>query len=282
MAYRIGRREDLAGGLLGLLNDDLDGAMRDLRGGGRREERIHRVRQRLKRVRTILRVLEPAFGPPAVAARRELADAARLLARARDADVAAASARDLATATADDIGFGRIAATLDREAERAHAERTPLGEVSLKFASADAHVAAFSPAFDGDGLLAAALRKTYAKGRKAMRRAETSLATPDLHRWRKSVKALWHLLVLTRKRLPTRARGLARRLENLGNMLGLDNDHALLAEKLALSPEGDLSLMNQLGVIAKRRHALEAEAFALGRRAYARNPKAFARRFRLA
>jgi hypothetical protein len=114
-----------------------------------------------------------------------------------------------------------------------------------------------------------------------MRRAETSLATPDLHKWRKSVKELWHLVVLTRKRLPRRGRKLARPLERLGDMLGLDNDHALLAERLALSPEGDPSLMAQLAVIAERRRGLEGEAFDLGVRLYVRKPKAFVRRLRL-
>jgi CHAD domain-containing protein len=277
MAHRIGRRENPAEGLIRLLRADLNGAMRDLRGGGRREERIHRTRQRLKRARTILRVLEPAFGHPAVLARRSLTEAAQLLARARDADVAAASARDLAVASPADIGFDRIAANLDREAELAHAERTPLGAVSLKFAAANAAIAAFSADFDGERLLAAALAGGYAKGRRAMRQAQATLATPDLHRWRKAVKALGHLVVLTRSRLPTKARKLARRLETLGDILGRDNDHAMLAERIALSPVGDPSLMSQLDVIAKRRHALEAEAFAIGSRIYGHKPKKFAR-----
>ena len=283
MAYRVGRREDLARGLLRLLREDLDGAAQDLRGSGRRDERIHQVRQRLKRIRTILRVLEPAFGQRAVAARRALSEAARLLARARDADVAAASAHALAASVAahDDPGFDRIADTLDREAERAHAERTPIGEVTMRLASAGAHAASFKPDFDGAKLLRSALRKTYAKGRAAMRRAETSLATPDLHQWRKQVKQLWYLLRLTRKRLPGSTKTQARRLEKLGNLLGLDHDHAMLAEKLALSPTADLSLMSQLGVISKRRQALEAKAFDRGARLYAKKPKAFARRLKL-
>jgi CHAD domain-containing protein len=114
-----------------------------------------------------------------------------------------------------------------------------------------------------------------------MRKAETSLATPDLHRWRKSVKNLWHLLVLARARLPKKGRRVAERLDRLGEMLGSDNDHALLAEKLALSPTGDPKLMSQLGVIARQRNALEAEAFALAKRVYVRRPKAFARRFKV-
>jgi CHAD domain-containing protein len=283
MAHRIGKAESIAEALVRLARNDLASAARELKAADRREERVHRVRQRLKRVRTILRVVEPRFAESAVGARRTLAEAARLLARARDADVAAENARQLAAASkpGEDHGFERVVETLEREAEEAHQQRTPIGEVNKRLAAASTAIAIFDADFDGQALIAAALRRAYARGRRAMRRAETSLATPDLHRWRKAVKDLWHLLLLARRRLPKKARGAASRLDRLGEMLGSDNDHALLAEKLALSPTGDPKLMSQLGVIARERNRLEGDAFRLGKRLYARKPKAFARTFKV-
>lgn len=279
MKYRVEKKEDVAAALLRLVRDDLDQVEASLSGGGRREERIHTARQRLKRMRTLLRVLERPFGDRAVAARRALARAARLLARVRDADVAAASARVLAASTANsDVGFGRIADVLDREAERAHAERTPFGDVARELSHARAEITTFDDDFDGAVLLQKALNETYRAGRRAMRRGEQTLATPDLHAWRKAVKSLWHILRLSRKRLPRRLQHHAVGLAELGELLGLDHDHAALAEKLALSPEADLALMHQLAVIAERRRSLEMEAFALGRRLYRRKAKAFARK----
>jgi CHAD domain-containing protein len=283
MAHRIGRTESIAKALVRLAREDLDRAGREIRSPDRREERVHRVRQRLKRVRTILRVVESRFGASAAGARRTLAEAARLLARARNADVAAENARALAAACrpGDDLGFERVIAVLERQAAEAHKMRTPIGDVNARLAAAGAAIAALEADFDGRALTAAALKRAYARGRKAMRTAETSLATPDFHRWRKAVKDLWHLLLLARRRLPKKARRMARQLDRLGEMLGSDNDHALLAEKLALSPTGDPKLMSQLGVIAKRRNRLEGEAFDLGRRLYGRTPKAFARKFKV-
>ena len=283
MTHRISTRENVAKAFIRLLRRDLDAAARELRTAGSREERVHRVRQRLKRVRTVLRVVDPVFGERARAMRGSLAETARLLAHARDADVAAASARELAAITpkGEDAGFERAAIALDAEAAAAHRERTPLGEITARFATAIAEAATFAPDFDGQALLAAALRKAYARGRKAMLRAETSLSTPDLHRWRKAVKDHWHLVRMARKRLPQRVVKSAPNLDRLGEALGLGNDAALLAEKLALSPTGDPALMRQLALIARRRNALEAEAFALGTRLYAGKPKAFAKRLRL-
>ena len=113
-----------------------------------------------------------------------------------------------------------------------------------------------------------------------MLRAETSLATPDLHQWRKAVKQLWFLLRLDRKRLPKHGDRIAAELERLGELLGTDNDHAMLAEKLALSPTGDVSLMGQLSLIARRRNALEAEAFDLGAKIYKHPPAGFMERLK--
>jgi hypothetical protein len=74
---------------------------------------------------------------------------------------------------------------------------------------------------------------------------------------------------------------MAKRLETLGDVLGLDHDHALLAEKLALSPHHDPALMRQLALIAAKRRGLETRAFALGQAVYRDRPARFARRMKL-
>lgn len=283
MVYRIGKDEEVAAGLLRSMREDLAAAERAFRTAGQREQRVHEVRRRLKRIRTILRIVEPAFGDQAVETRHLLSEAARLLASARDADVAAASARALAeAATGDDtLGFGRVADTLGREAAEAHRQRTPVGQIMMLFATAGAAVAAMEPTFDGARLFDKSLRRIYGRGRRAMRKAQASLATADLHAWRKQAKQLGYHMALGRDRLSKPARRLEEKLDALGDILGADNDHALLAEKLALMPSADLSLMSQLSAISAQRQRLEAEAFALGAAIYRRKPDAFARKFRL-
>ena len=108
----IDKDEDIAAALLRLAGDDLAAARRELTGEAARAKRVHGVRQRLKRVRTLLRVFEAGPGERARAARQSLTGIARMLAGARDADVAAASARELAATTprAAELGFDRIVA----------------------------------------------------------------------------------------------------------------------------------------------------------------------------
>ena len=276
----IDKDADVATALLRLAADDLAAARRELTGDAARAKRVHSVRQRLKRVRTLLRVFEAGPNEAARAARRTLNGIARMLAGARDADVAAASARELAATAprAAELGFDRIVADLEQEALRAHRDRTPLAEIDRLLAALADQVAALADDLpDGPALLDRRLDRAYRRGRRWMRRAGVSLATADLHSWRKNVKDLWHLLSLTRGRISRKGQKLAPVLERLASLLGLDHDHAVLAEKLALSPTGDLALMAQLALIADKRRELEAEAFELGEAVYAESPKAFVR-----
>jgi CHAD domain-containing protein len=282
MPHRIGKREDIGAGLARLIADDLAAARRALVADGPAEARIHRARQRLKRVRSVLRVLRPEIGTRATRSIGRLRDAARLLAGARDADAAVASARSIKAAQAgDNAGFDRVVAYLDYEARETHAQTVSADEAIKLLTAAERDLQRMPAGIDGTALLEKAIDSNFRRGRAARRRAEFSLATPDLHRWRKLVKELWHLVRLARKRLPQRAGALAARLERLAELLGLDHDHAVLAERLALSPGGDPALMQQLALIAKERRALESEAFALGARIYRDKPKKFRRRMRL-
>ena len=282
LAHCIEPKEDVAEALWRLIRDDLANARKGLLASGSREQRIHRVRQRIKRVRSLLRVIAPSLPDGTSVYREALAEAAHALAGARDADAAAASARGLRDATGnDDAGLDRVVAVLDDEAAKAHRHAAPVADAIPRLARVETEFTEAPADMDGVELYNAALARSYRKGRRAMRLAASSLATPDLHSWRKAVKDLWYLLRLGRRRLPKRAEGIALKLGRLGETLGLDHDHAMLAERLALSPTGDPALMRQLSLIARERRSLEAESFALGAAVYKRKPKKFARKIKL-
>ncbi len=283
MRHRLSRHGDAAAELVRLTQEDLAAAAAELGGRAAVDRRIHSVRQHLKWVRSALRVLEGAVGEDAAAARREAGAAARLLASARDADVAAASARVLSgtTALANEAGFDRLADALDVEAAFAHQQRVPLAEVGRRLAGIADMAAGFSTNFDGDALIAGAILRAYRRSRRAMQRAAANRGTADLHAWRKEAKHLWHLVRLARARLPARTGKWAMRLHDLTELLGLDHDHAMLAERIALAP-ADGALPKRLKLIFERRGGIEDDAFDLGRRLFSAKPRRFARRWRLA
>jgi CHAD domain-containing protein len=282
MRHRLRRRAEVSSELVRLTRDGIACALAYLAASGPVDQRVHSVRQWLKRVRSTLRVLDGALGEESRTARRQAGGIARLLASARDADVAAASARVLSatTAAAGATAFEQLADTLDREAEVAHRQRVPLGDIKRQLRELAALTARFPTDFDGGALLNAALARSYRRGRKTMSVANRTRATDDLHRWRKEAKHLWHLVGLTRPRLRKRTRKLAEPLDRLAELLGLDHDHAMLAERVALAPHQG-SPTAELSLIAERRHELQDQAMRLGGRIYADKPKAFARRNRL-
>jgi CHAD domain-containing protein len=284
LAHRIGKSEKVGPALWRLLRDDIVGAREQLASGdGARVERVHRARQRLKRARSTLAVLKPVLGHHARDLKRSIAATARLLAGARDADVVAATARSLreTVGASDDAGLDRVVADLDRRAEEAHRHDTPVEEVVERLSLIETAIQGLSFKIEGEQLFERAFAAAYADGRRAMARARSSLSTPDLHAWRKEVKVLWHLVRLGRKRLPDSVRRTDDDVDRLGDVLGYDHDHAVLAERLALAPDADHSLMRQLSMIAKERQSLEKEAFMLGERIYRRKPRAFASEARL-
>ncbi|MCB1487879.1 MAG: CHAD domain-containing protein [Bauldia sp.] len=284
MAHCIGKDENVGKALWRLLSDDIDEARQMLSSSEETpDQRVHRARQRLKRARSTLGVLKPVIGHSARDLRRSIAAAARLLAVARDADVVAATARNLREMNTpeDDAGLDRVIVELDRRAKEAHRIDAPVEEVIARLSAVEVALEQLRRKIDGAALFDTALAVAYRNGREAMERARLSPSTPDLHGWRKDVKTLWHLICLGGKRVPKPIRGMADDLGRLGDLLGYDHDHAVLAERLALSPEANHSLMRQLSMIAAERHALESEAFAIGRKVYKRKPKAFARKARL-
>jgi CHAD domain-containing protein len=283
MTHRLRSGADVGAELVRIVRDDLASALRLLGDTGPLQIRIHLVRLSLKWVRSILRILEKEFGEDAAAMRFQAAAAARLLSGARDADVAAASARVLLTTAglAAEAGFGPVAEALDREAVEAHRRRAPLAEVRRELTAIAEEASCFSTDFDGAALLNAAVRRAYRRGRQAMRAAGKGRGTAELHAWRKEAKHLWHLLRMARELIPRRTAKYAANLDRLTELLGLDHDHAMLAEKLARSPH-DKSLHCQLALIAQRRSGMEDESFALGTRLFAFKPSEFARRFAIA
>jgi CHAD domain-containing protein len=279
VGHKIGKDEDIGAALVRLVREDLSAARTGLRGSGGAARRVHRARQRLKRARSLLKVLKPALGDNALAAKTKIREAARLLAAARDADAAASSARGLRAETAVQNGaaLDRLVATLDRQAAAHHSRAPAMATAAALIGDAETSLSGFPDDIAGVVLLERALARAYREGSRALRCAEDSLAMPDLHRWRKDVKHLWHLLRLARNRLPTRANRLAGKLEKLGHILGLDHDHAILAAKLAEARSSEPTLTHRFALIAKKRRALEAEAFALGWRFYSKSPKRFTR-----
>jgi CHAD domain-containing protein len=125
------------------------------------------------------------------------------------------------------------------------------------------------------------LRKTYARGRRAMHRACAHPADGRFHEWRKRVKYHWYHVRLLRDLWPRPMRARRRELKVLAERLGGEHDLSVLRATVRGDPD-DFSpgpeLEAFLRCLARRQSDLRTAAEPLGRRVFAEKPKAFTRR----
>jgi CHAD domain-containing protein len=262
-----------------------------LEGAGRTvptEAAVHDTRKALKRLRALLRLIRRDLGDSAFA--REdtvLREAGLRLAGAREAHVMVATLDALLARhprrLARRAGVVRFRDELLAERERAAEELLSDGpmrkEVLLQLAGSRERVAAWRlPERAGIGTMQDGLRLTYREGRRRFRRAGGGRGgrLRRMHEWRKQVKHLRYAAEILD------FEDLARRTNELAEMLGEEHDLALLAKRIrAASREekrGAGARGRLLKVIARRRRKLRRRSLALGGRLYRRKPRAFIKR----
>ncbi|NGX16329.1 CHAD domain-containing protein [Wenzhouxiangella sp. XN24] len=167
-----------------------------------------------------------------------------------------------------------LGARLDAFGERMHEARQRVSEWRLPTDDPNQGKCGFE-------LLEGGLEKTYRRGRKAMAIAGDNPGVETFHEWRKRAKYLRYHLRLLRPawlRLLKRTRS---EVKTLGDLLGDDHDLAVLEETLVVAT-GDSADKERIellkGLMHQRSVTLRAEAWWLGQRIYAEQPKAFRKR----
>ncbi|NBC47390.1 MAG: CHAD domain-containing protein [Gammaproteobacteria bacterium] len=272
----------------------IDHAIAQIDGAGSdADEAVHEVRKDCKKLRGLLRLLRPAA--PALYKRENAAfrEAAAVLSVLRDAEAALETY---------DALIEHFQANLEpepllplREGLEAHKAATAaagrdlteqLGETRSLLWEARERVPDWElPAEAADdagwSLLGPGLRKTYRRGRRAMRQAYAEPGVAVFHEWRKRAKYLRYQVRLLRPAWPHLLKPLHQEVKRLGDWLGDDHDLAVLEQVLheaeALSPANDPEQI-LLALAAQRSTQLRDDAYWLGRRLYAEKPKHLDRR----
>jgi hypothetical protein len=290
------------------------------------ERAVHETRKALKRLRALLRLLDGELGrEPCSRENVALRDVARSLSGARDAAVMLSTLDGLMRRHPRALGRRRGVLELRR---RLRAEHTRMERQTLADPAARAAVLGELHAFrwrvsawslsdrDGIELIDADLTRLYRQGRArharvARRKGDRMIA---MHEWRKRVKDLRYAAEMLDRRgaggspgaggsrgsrgsnrsggSGGRMRELARRADELGELLGEEHDLAVLDAHLRAGGRGDRAeerwhtgrrtRERLLTLIAKRRRVLRKRALRDGRRLYRDQPDAFIRRIRAA
>jgi CHAD domain-containing protein len=299
--------ERLAEGLRRMALGQVDLALERLgtgAGGAPDENAVHETRKAIKRLRALVRLLEEELGEKTFARENAaLRDSARRLSGARDAEVMLSTLDALIARHPRSLGRRGGVLALHRRllAERARIERLTLGEPATRaqvlgeLHAFRSRVVAWSVRdLDGIELVEPDLARLYRQGRKRYLRVARGKGDrmTTMHEWRKRVKDVRYAAeMLERRGSAGRLRRLARRADELGELLGEEHDLAILAERVRAGARHDAQQTWHTGrrtrntllkLIARRRRELRRRALREGKRLYRDTSKPFMRRIRAA
>jgi CHAD domain-containing protein len=264
------------------------------------EKAVHETRKAMKRLRALLRLIEDEL--PADTFAREnaaLRGVAERLAGPRDAEVMLATLDALIERGPRKLrrrkGVRRLRHALlaQRQTAAAKLDGDAVIRASAELRELRARVERWTlPALGESDLIAGGLARLYRQGRGRGRRATRRRGKDSeaMHDWRKRVKSLRYAAEMLERHVPAEiARGsrakqlrvLARRADQLGEVLGEDHDLAVLAELIrAAGKRKRLDRRTRkllLELVAARQRKLRRRALREGRHLYRRPTKQFVR-----
>lgn len=290
MAYQFAVCNPLAPEIRRVARERVDAAIDDLeQPPAALHEGIHEARKRLKEIRALLRLVRSgSMRRTAALENRWYRELAHRLAVARDAaalveawdGLAEGDAEAFTSAPFDAVRQWLVAradaALRDGELDGAVRERI-VGELH----GARHRVADWPLGHGGFDVAAEGLRRSYRRGRVAMREARRLGDADALHAWRRRVKDQWYHTQLLQAAWPRALKARRKALKRLSDALGDDHDLAVLEGLMAADPArfGDAVDRDWLSrrILARRQH-LQQTAHHLGGRLYAEKPGPFLRR----
>jgi CHAD domain-containing protein len=288
MSYRLQSEEGARAGLARTAREQLDAAAAALSDGIADDPvgSVHAARKAVKKERSLLRLARAAIpGKRRRRANDRLREASRGLSDVRDADVMIQTLDALAQRFVGQLPqstFDGVREPLahERDEQRAQLAGSALGpETAAQLGAVRAELDEWKLRRGGWPALEPGLKRSYRRGRHAMRVAERDRSVEAMHAWRKRAKDLWYHERLLADICGPAVKGQAKDLDRLSDLLGDDHDLGVLAARVATG-HAPVDVAGLLGLIDHRRTELQTEALHLGRRVYAESPKAFARRLR--
>jgi len=262
---------------------------------------IHESRKAIKRIRALLRLVQPELTDRVFAYEDQtMRDTARLVGEVRSATAvteAALTIHDLYGELLAEGTFEELMASLSHRRDviemKAIEDPNLVGRVVRSLEKAYHRYSSWptDPAArevyglairDSYSSIEAGLHSTYGRGRRQMVAAYTTPTDKNLHSWRKRAKYLRYQMEFLAPLWPEVVVGLAITLERLGLVLGEDHDLSELLALLHARPDlcpnpRERSLFSVL--VTQRRVELQLVAEVLGRRVYAEKPSSLEHRF---
>lgn len=291
MGFRLRRKEEVVEGVRRIAAEEIDRALAEIADGELPPQTVvHEARKHCKKLRGLLRLVQPAMGDAFHVENDGFAASARMLAFARDADVAPLTLERLIAHYAAEVN--REACHSLCESLKRHRPRTSedddsrearLTTFAERMRAARARIPAWPLSGAGFELFADGLKKTYRRARRKMQAAYDEPISENFHLWRKHAKYHgYHMRLLAglwKQEMQVRRSA----AEYLADLLGDHHDLVVLRGVLSDADTEDATpdlKRTLISLINRRSRELETTAYPLGMRLFAEKPEQLVRRFR--
>lgn len=288
MAFRLARNAPVSADLRRIVREEIAYATRQLRKADAddRDEAIHEARKCVKKLRGVVRMLEPVLGQVAVRDNATLRDTGRNLAGHRDAAALVETVDMLLRRFPEDPVTSPIESIRQMLARRRDefAEADNPRPAAIRALSGLRRLVNLWPIPEGDfNVVGPGLERTYRRGRRNLRKAIKDPSAENLHDLRKRVKDHWYHVRLVKELWPAVLEPRELELKQLQEQLGDDHNLTMLEEALAAAPadfgdETELALFRP--AIDTLRGELRAQAFETAERLYEQKSGRFVKRLR--
>ncbi len=246
-------------------------------------EDVHEARKAVKRVRSLLKLLEPELPADTFRARyKGIGKAGDHLAGARDRHVLDVTLDKLLVRFGKDFkpAASAVRSMLDVSTPAAQPSRltdNELKQAKRVFAQEASRLAKLDVSGKGFDLIAAGLEETYRTAKKNFASAYRRPNDERFHDMRKAVQWHWRHMALLSRCWPAYFGLRVDACRKLAEALGDDHDLAVLME--FVDRQADAALRAKVDAAARlRQKELRAQAQALAERLFAETPRAFRRR----
>jgi CHAD domain-containing protein len=290
MAYRIEAGEAVEDGLRRVVTEEIASAAAQLTGKGapNRDEAIHEARKSVKKIRGVLRLIEPALGDAFETENARMRSIGRRLSGFRDAAASIETfdamkekyREDLSRHTLASVRRGLLARK--KQGENQTPIQPVLSRIAATLSSAERRVQTW-PIGAGFRAIEPGLEGTFRGGRKAMARAREHPSPENDHEWRKRAKDHWYQVRLLESLWTKEIESYEKSLKHLEGLLGDEHNVVVLREKVVADPafygkEAEVAFF--LDLLDRYRKELREGALSDGEQVYKEKPRQYAKRMR--
>lgn len=286
MAYRLKLGESVPEGIRRVVCEEIEYAADQLSGKGEaeRDEAIHEARKSVKKIRGVLRLVEPELGKIFKIENARFRSVGQKLSEFRDAGAIIETFDTLTKKYAEDMGkrsLDSIRRGLIARKEQAE-KKAKIEQVLRRLAAALRREARAIKTWpletDGFPAIAPGLEQTFRRGRRAMALVRKRPHSENYHDWRKRVKDHWYHIRLLENLWTEVMTAYEKSLKELETWLGEDHNLVVLREKVLAEPafygkEKDIDFFVHL--LDRYHKELRDNAQSVGERIYEEKPRHF-------